>query len=207
MIFYRFLLIMLVAGFVPLASAAQYDTTAIKQSVREFQDELNAEYRDIKTSPLEPGKVKKFKGHDFFPVNTAYTVQATLTITHAAQFFKMKTSSGREKDYRQYGLLTFTLLGKEYKLPVYQSQQLMNTEEYADYLFLPFTDLTNGEETYAAGRYIDLRMPADNDIVLIDFNKAYNPLCAYSDRYSCPVVPAENHLDIKIPAGVKYYKP
>ncbi len=185
---------------------AQYDSASVKQSIQAFQDELNAEYRDPLKSPLEPTKIKSFKGHSFFPVSLAYTVEAKLEVTSAAPFFKMPTSSKQERDYRQYGLLTFTLNGQSFTVPVYQSQRLMDTEEYADYLFFPFTDLTNGNETYSAGRYIDLRMPKSGDVVLLDFNKAYNPLCAYSNRYSCPVVPPENHLDIEILAGVQYRK-
>lgn len=203
----KLLLIILFALVIYGNVSAQFDTSAIKKSIQKFQDELNNEYRDAKSSPLEPEKVKEFKGHQFFPINTAYIVQAEVTVTHTAPFFQLNTSSNQQRTYRQYGLLTFTLLGKDYKLPVYQSQKLMNTEEYADYLFLPFTDLTNGEETYSAGRYIDLRMPVNSNTLLIDFNKAYNPLCGYSNRYSCPIVPAENHLDVKIEAGVKYYKP
>jgi len=79
----------------------------------------------------------------------------------------------------------------------------MNNPEYKDYLFFPFTDLTNNASTYGGGRYIDLRIPQGNVIVL-DFNKAYNPSCAYSPKYSCPIVPGENNIDVAITAGVKY---
>jgi uncharacterized protein (DUF1684 family) len=80
----------------------------------------------------------------------------------------------------------------------------MATKEYTNYLFLPFTDLTNGKETYAAGRYIGLKIPKEGNELIIDFNMAYNPYCAYSDRYSCPVVPAANNLATEIRAGLKY---
>src|SRR5258708_11716126 len=106
---------------------------------------------------------------------------------------------------RIFGILTFSIEGKEFSLPVYQSQSLMQKKEYKDYLFLPFTDLTNGNETYDGGRYIDLRIPAGDQIV-IDFNKAYNPYCAYSHGYSCPIVPSKNHLETEILAGVRYAK-
>lgn len=82
----------------------------------------------------------------------------------------------------------------------------MATVQYKDYLFFPFTDTTNGNETYDGGRYIDLRIPASGNEIIIDFNKAYNPFCAYSAGYSCPIVPAENNLDIPITVGVRYYK-
>jgi uncharacterized protein (DUF1684 family) len=81
----------------------------------------------------------------------------------------------------------------------------MRQEEYRDYLFLPFADLTNGEETYGGGRYLDLTIPTGNTI-LLDFNKAYNPYCAYNPKYSCPLVPKQNRLDIPIIAGVKAFK-
>ena len=80
---------------------------------------------------------------------------------------------------------------------------LMKTQEYKDYLFFPFTDLTNGEESYSGGRYIDLHIPEGEEIV-IDFNKAYNPYCAYASGFSCPIVPKENHLSLRITAGIKY---
>ncbi|HEY3405771.1 MAG TPA: TonB family protein, partial [Ohtaekwangia sp.] len=145
-----------------------------------------------------------FEGHDFFPVNLKYRVQATLTVTEGTPFFGMKTTTSRFSTERIYGHVTFSIEGREFRLPVYQSKDLMSTEEYADYLFFPFTDLTNGQATYGGGRYIDLRIPKGGSDMIIDFNKAYNPYCAYSPRYSCPLVPAENQMDIEIPAGVKY---
>lgn len=82
----------------------------------------------------------------------------------------------------------------------------MQKEEYADYLFFPFTDETNGKETYGGGRYIDLRIPKEGDSLVIDFNMAYNPYCAYSWQYSCPLVPAENQMDVEVPVGIRYHK-
>ena len=72
-------------------------------------------------------------------------------------------------------------------------------------MFLPFLDNTNGEETYGGGRYIDLQFPEGGELV-IDFNKAYNPLCAYNEKYSCPIVPLENYLELKVEAGVKAFE-
>ena len=108
--------------------------------------------------------------------------------------------------YVKYADLYFTLKGEKQKLAVYQSQSLKTDPEYYDYLFLPFTDLTNGDSTYGGGRYIDLRIPEDGvKKITLDFNQAYNPYCAYSGGYSCPVPPAENNLDAAITAGVKTY--
>jgi uncharacterized protein len=185
-------------------SLAAQDETASRAAIQKFQDDLNAEYKNPKTSPLEGKALKKFNGHDFFPVDLTYRVEAQLIVTQAEPFFKLMTSNNQPRDYRQYGLINFTLKGKEYSIPVYQSQGLMAKAEYVDYLFFPFTDLTNGVSTYAGGRYIDLRIPANSTVITIDFNTAYNAFCAYSDKYSCPVVPAKNNLDIEIPVGIKY---
>jgi uncharacterized protein (DUF1684 family) len=81
----------------------------------------------------------------------------------------------------------------------------MNTEGLEDYLFLPFLDDTNGETTYGGGRYIDLRIPK-GDSMEIDFNRAYNPYCVYNDKYSCPIVPRDNYIDLKVEAGLKMFE-
>jgi len=92
------------------------------------------------------------------------------------------------------------------KLTVYKSISLSKNAAYADYLFLPFTDQTNASETYAGGRYIDLKTKDfTNNQVVIDFNKAYNPYCAYGGGYACPKPPDENKLDIKLEAGEKVF--
>jgi hypothetical protein len=113
----------------------------------------------------------------------------------------MPTSTDRMPLYSKYGELTFKINGKELTLQVFQNQELIKREGYEDYLFVPFADLTNGGETYGGGRYLDFHIPK-SDEVYIDFNKAYNPYCAYSDRYSCPKVPDENYLDVLVEAGV-----
>jgi len=117
----------------------------------------------------------------------------------------MNTTTGREPLYVKYGEAHFVFQEKEIVLNIYQNQGLLTQPEYQDYLFLPFTDVTNGASSYAGGRYIDLKIP-ESETILIDFNTAYNPYCAYNGRYSCPIPPEENHLDLKIIAGVKAYK-
>jgi uncharacterized protein len=191
--------------FVCAATHGQSDSLQAIKQISDFQEKLNAAFRDPATSPFRDGMtLKKFCGHDFFAVDLAYRVKATLTVTEGTPFFGMKTSTSRVSTERVYGYVNFTLKGKAFRLPVYQSKDLMQTVEYADYLFFPFTDTTNGEETYAGGRYIDLRIPKEGDELIIDFNMAYNPLCAYASGYSCPIVPAENDMDIDVLAGVKY---
>jgi uncharacterized protein len=182
--------------------SAQENKDEILKEIREFRAELNKEYKDSTTSPLYPEDRNKFKAHKFYPVNLKYRVTAKFIRTPDDPVFKMKTSGSRTPEYRKFAEAIFILDGKEYKLALYQSLDLMQKEEYKDYLFLPFRDLTNGKSTYGGGRYIECRIPAGDEII-IDFNKAYNPYCAYSNKYNCPLVPGENHLKVEIKAGVK----
>jgi uncharacterized protein (DUF1684 family) len=198
----RFLFLLFFLSFGLLAVAQ----TEHKQDVKNFQAELNAEYKDPKKSPLDAKSRKKFKKHDFFPIDSVYRVIATLKITENTPFFKMPTTGDRLPQYRKYGNIVFTLKGNSYTLPVYQSYDLMRLPAYKDYLFLPFTDLTNGSSSYEGGRYLELRLPKTGNTIVVDFNKAYNPYCAYNLTYSCPIVPAENHLDLPIESGVRYLK-
>ena len=118
--------------------------------------------------------------------------------------FKMKTTTTRLPEYVKYGEVVFTIDGTEFKLSVYQSPDIMKNPGYEDYLFIPFTDKTNGNETYEVGRYIEFRIPKSEDVI-VDFNQCYNPYCSYSARFSCPIPPAENDLPIEIPAGEKKF--
>lgn len=148
---------------------------------------------------------KACKTLPFYPANYAYCVLATLVHDSTARPFTMEISTTRRPLYRKYGELRFVLNGQALQLNVYQSQELLKRPDLADYLFVPFTDLTNSHETYGGGRYIDLRIPtAGATTMLLDFNCAYNPSCAYQHGYSCPVPPAENRLTVAIPAGVQH---
>ena len=171
----------------------------------EFQRELNAEYKDASTSPLKEKDRKQFKGLEFFDFDSTYVVTANFERTPDEKVFKMKTTTDRLPEYVKYGVVKFELNGKEQRLSVYQNQGLIQQEGYEDYLFIPFLDDTNGNESYGGGRYMDFRIP-ESDTVVIDFNTAYNPYCAYNEKYSCPIVPRENYIDANIRAGVKAFK-
>lgn len=175
-----------------------------KDSVLNFQKELNAEYADATKSPLTAKDLKHFKGLDFFTIDDSFFVNARFVRTEAEKPFEMPTSTSRKPMYVKYGQVFFILNGKECKMNVYRSLELSKIEKYKDDLFLPFTDLTSGNQTYGGGRYIDLKIPTGKTIA-IDFNKAYNPYCAYNHKYSCPVPPAENFVKIEIKAGVKKF--
>ncbi len=192
-------LIYLIA-FLFIASCSQKKQPLLGDT--EFQKKLNADYKDATKSPLKNKDRKVFTGLDFYGFDSTYVLKATLKITPDSEFFNMKTTTSRVSKQRVYGVLVFKLKGSLHQLNVYQSET--PSEGYEDYLFLPFLDLTNGETTYGGGRYIDLSIPK-SETMLIDFNKAYNPYCAYNEKYSCPIVPRENYLDIRIEAGVKKF--
>ncbi len=171
----------------------------------EWQKEMNAEFMDASQSPLKEKDRKKFESLDFFKVDSSFVVLSKLEKAEGETVFKMKTTTERLPEYVKYGQVTFRIDGRTFKLNVYRNMELTKKEEYNDYLFLPFLDKTNGHESYGGGRYLDLRIP-EGDTLIIDFNKAYNPYCAYNEKYSCPIVPRENFLDIEIRAGVKAFK-
>jgi uncharacterized protein (DUF1684 family) len=123
-------------------------------------------------------------------------------------WFSMPTSGRMLQIYRVYGVASFVIHDTTVMINLYQSQSLMNSPEYKEWLFVPFTDGTTGKESYHGGRYIDLKTEDIKDgKVIIDFNKAYNPYCAYvSDVYNCPIPPKENHLAIFVRAGEMGYE-
>ena len=175
------------------------------KSFTPFQKEMNEFFKDASISPLKEKDLKIFKGLDFFAFDSSYVVNAALTRTPEEKSFKMKTTTDRLPEYVKYGIVTFDLFGKSYNLNIYRNLDIINKEGYQDYLFLPFLDDTNGFESYGGGRYIDLDVTEEDNLV-IDFNSAYNPYCTYNEKYSCPIVPRENYLSIKINAGVKNFK-
>jgi hypothetical protein len=164
-----------------------------------FREEYQAKFLKSERSPLTE---KDFVNLRFFNPDQRYVFKASFEATPNAPTFDMPTYSGITKPYVQYGWIHFTHEGKQLKLAVYQNLQLRVMPKFKDHLFLPFKDETNGEATYGGGRYIDL---STSDIVggklTLDFNKCYNPWCAYSDGFNCPIPPRDNHLPVKISAG------
>lgn len=190
----------LLITFYFIQTNAQCSTAAAEA----FQKEINAEYADVNQSPLKENDFKRFTSLQFFDVNLVYCVEAKFTRTPDERPFIMPTTSSRKPEYVKYGEVLFTMKEKPIKLNIYQSIDLSKTEKYKNHLFLPFTDLTNGVKTYGGGRYLDLEIPKGNTIT-IDFNKAYNPYCAYNEKYSCPIPPKENDIKIEVFAGVRKF--
>lgn len=174
----------------------------------EYQIKLNSMFKDGSKSPLKKKDLKNFKGLDFFPFDSSYIINARFIKTKDAPFFKMKTNTEREPLYKEYGVLKFILKNKSLELTVYQSQEELNDENYKESLYLPFTDNTSGVDSYGGGRYMDLNVYdiKKDSSVLLNFNNTYNPYCVYNEKFSCPITPRKNHLDIEINAGIKDFK-
>ena len=174
--------------------------------IERHRSEKESTFRDPKESPLDKKLRKKFKGLKYYPVNLDYRVKARFIKTENPVLFKMKTTTNRLPDYQKFGEVHFKLDGQERILEVYQSPEIIAKPGLEDYLFIPFTDETNGIDTYEVGRYLDIRIPTAEEII-IDFNKSYNPYCSYGSAYSCPIPPEVNHLPLKVQAGEMKFSP
>ncbi|GAB2495903.1 DUF1684 domain-containing protein [Algoriphagus taiwanensis] len=185
------------------ASLFWAEAQTYQDSLQAYQHELNLSFADPETSPLPLEKINGFEGLPFFPIDENYRIVAKLEILPASDPFRMRTSDRSMREYDRYALAHFEWEGKKYSLTIYQNTANKFEPGEEKSLFLPFTDRSNWNETYGGGRYLDLEVP-EGEYLVIDFNKAYNPYCAYSDRYSCPIPPKENDLGFEVLAGVKY---
>ena len=179
---------------------AQLDSTAQLRAIAEHREVYKQEFLTDTRSPLTAADTAHLI---FFRPSLDWVIPARFEPTPDAQPFDLPTYSGVTRRYRQYGTLFFEKNGRSYSLQIYQNLKLVEQEAYKDYLFLPFKDLTNGETTYGGGRYLDFRLGdiGPDNILILDFNRCYNPWCAYSDGYSCPIPPPANHLDLAVEAG------
>ena len=178
-----------------------------EDTIKQFQYELNTQYADASESPLTKEDLPSFKGLDFFTIDKNYQIEAKLELTPESLVFEMQTTTDRLPLFKIYGIAHFTFNGEECSLNLYQSQDYSNAIGHENLLFLPFNDASNGTSSYSGGRFIDLETPStESKTIIIDFNKSYNPYCAYNHKYSCPIPPSENNLPVAINAGVKDYK-
>ncbi len=184
----------IIACLVFMSAHAIAQKTTYADSLKKFQKNY-VETHEVVQEP-------DWKYFRFFPVNPAYRVWTKFEKINDTIGFIMKTSGKISKKYFRYGILSFSIDNKPLHLTVYQSEQLLQNDQYKNYLFIPFTDLTSGEQSYAGGKYIDILIDdIKENKVLIDFNKAYNPYCAYATGYNCPIPPRANDLPVAIKAG------
>jgi uncharacterized protein len=193
------LTIFLLISFVCVVKAQTDDEN---YNVKRFREIRDKSFRNPGETPLLNEDFQKFKGLEYFDLNTKVIVKARLEKTSDQQVFMMPTSIGTSRKYFKYGVLTFEIEGKSFSLNAYQSETAARKNVS---LFVPFRDQTNGKETYGAGRYLDIKVPTGDEAIL-DFNFAYNPSCAYGNpQFSCAIPPKENFLQTEIKAGEKIF--
>lgn len=182
-----------------------FDENAYIQKIIKDRETKDLDFADSSKSRFNAEERASFKGLNYFDVAPCYRLAVTFTVDTSTAVFKMPTNTTRKPNYRVYGYIDFKVVDTVCRLTAYQNMDIRNHPDYGGYLFVPFSDNTNGRESYGAGRYLDIPIPSEKSFIL-DFNEAYNPYCAYSDRWSCPLVPFENYLELAIPAGEMKYK-
>jgi uncharacterized protein (DUF1684 family) len=172
-----------------------------EEKLKAFREKRNQFFKTDPQSPLEEADRKKFNGLSYYPINLTYAMVGTIErypVEPEPLYASLPTSKGMEKKYVKYGVFKFKVSGKAVVLRIYRPLGGME-------LFLPFKDKTSEKETYPHGRYLFLEsMPRGK--VLVDFNRAYNPFCAFNEKYTCPFAPEENTLDALIRAGEKRFR-
>lgn len=161
--------------------------------LKELRQEKDKVFKTSSDAPLTPEQQEVFTGLNYFPYNEALDLTVEVKQFEDKTDIQVQTSSGKARWYRRYGEFTFDIEGETVRLTIYQAPHGF---------FLPFVDAGAGQDTYPAGRYIE-PVQVSGDTFHIDLNQVYNPYCAYSDGWSCPITPAENRLSVHIKAGEK----
>jgi uncharacterized protein (DUF1684 family) len=160
-----------------------------------FRAEKDDFFRSHPQSPLTREQKKSFTGLSYFPENPDLRLEVVMEEFPKKEEFAMQTSTGDVQMYQKYGRFHFTVDGEDAQLTIYQGEHGF---------FLPFVDALANQETYPAGRYLEPE-PLPGNRFFVDFNLAYNPYCAYNERWSCPITPAENRLKVAVRAGEKLF--
>jgi hypothetical protein len=185
-----------------LYSMSSNDDADYRVQIEKERSEKDEFMRSGDGSPFE-GMEDAFTGLKYFPPDPKYRVQADIEPIQGGQLVELPTSDGKQKRYMEYAYASFRLDGVLNKLLLLE---IIDPGPFKGTLFLAFADQTSAIDTYGAGRYLDVKKVPGATTLLLDFNKAYNPYCAYSDKFSCPFPPKQNVLGIAILAGEKTYK-
>ncbi|TPE44091.1 DUF1684 domain-containing protein [Pontibacter mangrovi] len=183
-----------------LQDALFNDDNYIKPLLKE-REEKDLSFRGRTNSPFDETGRRAFKNLVYYEPNLDYRVNAKVEELAMQDTLLMPLTNGSYEPYLRYGMASFKLEGQEHQLMLYRK---LSGEK--DQLFVPFTDKTNGFETYGGGRFLDVPFEEGDEKVVLDFNRAYSPFCAYNPDYVCPVPPKDNRLSIAIPAGEKIYE-
>ncbi len=162
----------------------------------------DAAFKSDNNSPIPPQDRPRFQGLSYYPINPRLKFSVRLHRYASPEQIRLATNTGEIRSGLRYGYFDFQLDDQACRLQVYRLDDI--SEPGGAYLFIPFRDSTSALETYSAGRYIDLKENTSG-IYDLDFNRAYNPYCAYNTKFSCPLPPGENTLSVSIRAGEKNY--
>ncbi len=202
-VFLPTIFLLFAATFLAAEGEDYLDLKIQEKRVLEWRKERDTFFKTHQRSPLSPKEKRNFKGLKYYPFNPKYVFCGQIErnifhINNPKYYATFLTNKGTNKRYIRYGTFHFKLDGKEYSIEIYKSI-------LSDNLFIPFKDRTNGKESYDGGRYIDAEILQGYKMVL-DFNMAYHPSCAYNDNFICVLPPRENTLDVEIRAGEKNFK-
>jgi uncharacterized protein (DUF1684 family) len=190
---------LIVFPFLLLACNGEENNLSYKEQLVKERKETNKYFASPGKSPLPKEDAASFVSLNYFPIDTLYRVPCKIIPIDTAKPFAMPTTTARTPFYRKVALAIFSINGVTDSLSVFKNEE----DPDDDVLFIPFLDETNGFDTYGGGRYLDLK--SLDPPVLLDFNRAYNPYCAYNPNFSCPIPPLENTLSMRIEAGEKTY--
>ena len=194
-----YLFLLLVGCQSPLTEAEQ----RIKSEILKSRAEKDSLFQVADWSPIPENERSDFNGLNYFAVDLQWRFEGPIVTFHSLIRDTIVGTKGDLRPAMRYGYFEFTVNKKPARLEIYKI--IRSDTAYQDYLFLGFTDRTTGKSTYGTGRYIDLSIRQDNHYI-IDFNKAYNPYCAYNPGYTCAIPPDENALPFAVEAGEKVYK-
>ncbi len=189
-----------IAGFVIYSISGGQSNEDYAKSIQKEREDKDAFMKGDESPFMDSTEV--FIGLKYFPPDLKYRVVAQLEPIESKKVVVLPTSDGKEQKYLENARATFGLDGVENKLLILE---VMDMGPQRGTLFLAFADETSAQETYGAGRYLDIKKVPGATSITLDFNRAYNPYCAYSDAFTCPFPPKENILKIAIRAGEKIY--
>ena len=175
-------------------------------AIEKARNEKDVELQSRKTSPLQKEDRKTFQNLPYFDIDPAWRLEAKFVKSESAEIIEIPTSAGYSKTFQAYGRFEVMIDDNYFPLIAYKRviKEGQPSPEHES-LFLPFKDNTTGESTYGGGRYLDLEIPKDGEMAVIDFNLCYSPYCAYGGGFACPIPPNSNYIKAEVTAGEKAY--
>ena len=199
-----FVFILIISGVLVSAGCEEKENNLLSfaNEYSELRTSKNNFFKNDPSSPLLEEDKGNFKELKYYEPDPEYKFTGVIQKYEAPEVTEMLTSSSELKKFYKYGYFNFKINGKDHSLQLYKP---VDDSGHDPYYFIPFKDKSNETDTYGAGRYLDIPV-TESDTITVDFNMAYNPYCAFSPYYSCPLPPRENHLSIEIRAGELNYK-